>query len=146
LVTAQATRVIAAAAAASLMTLGVGLGRRSPLLIGAAIGVFGVEYGTFVGLRAGDVDALAPAVGVAALIVAELALAAIEPGVERLERAAAVQAVVARGSVALTAAVLGAVVLAASGAVEPSVAAEVLGAAAAVVAVALVVGAAARVR
>ena len=134
------------AAALAVAAVAVGVAARRPLGIALGLACFGVAYGLFVGVERHEVDAIAPLLGAALFVVAEIAYGALDPPVARVERAVLIRALAWRVTVVALATVIGAAVLAATGGVAAGAAIEAAGAAAAVVAVALVVGAAARVR
>jgi hypothetical protein len=124
----------------------VALAGRWPSLIGWALAIFGAEYAVFLMLRGGSVDSRAPFVAAGLVLVGELSFAAAGRSSGRAERAVVVRSALAVAGAAAGAAIVGGVVLVASGSVGSGVAFEAIGVVAATVAVAAVLRIAARTR
>jgi hypothetical protein len=132
---------IAATGGAAVAFFLLGLAFRWPGGVAFAIAVAGAEYGVFLGFRGGSVDSRAPLVAAALFLAAEVGFRVLDPSSTAAERE-----VVARGAFWLVGgivgtAVLGSLLLVAAGGATAGLWLEAIGIAAAVAALAVVVGA-----
>lgn len=128
------------------LLLALGLVGRWPLVLVWGLAAFGAEYALFLRLRGGSVDARAPYVAAALLLVTELAFLSIGRGQGSAERGLVARTVVATTAAVGGAALVGGLLLVASGSASAGLAVEGAGVAAAVLAVAFLVRVAARPR
>jgi hypothetical protein len=128
------------------MFLALGLALARPFVVGWGLALFAAEYALFLSLRGGAVDATSLSIAAALLIVAELAFASIDAGFAGTDRGLALRAVGSLAFAVVATALIGGVVLVASTITNGGLAVEGIGAAAAVIAVALVARAGAHSR
>jgi hypothetical protein len=129
--------VVAGVGIAGWLLLVLGLVRWS-VLLGWGLAGFGAEYAVFLRLRGGSVDARAPAVAAALLLVAELSYLSVT-GVAGADRALKARMVGAAAAAVAGVALLADLVLVVSGSANGSLPVEAGGVLAAVLSVAFVV-------
>ena len=126
------------------MAFAFAVSRVTPIAL--ALATFGAEYAVFLRLRGGSVDSRAPFVAAGLIVVAELAFHVVSGRGGRAQGGVVVRSLVLRVAAAGCAAIVGGVVLVASGSVRSGLALEALAVFAAVFAVGLVIRIASRTR
>jgi hypothetical protein len=140
----RVTGIVAALGGLAVLLLALAVTGRWPAMAAWAVAVGGAEYAVFLATREPIVDRWAPLVAGALFVAAELGFRAVEPSAPAVERAAVLRSILWLATGFAGTAAFGAVILAAAGGARAGIGLEVLGAAAAVAALALVVGVVAR--
>ncbi len=137
-------QVVAGVGAAGWVAAAIAVAGRLPSVLPLGLAGVGAGYAVFVGLRTGTADSRAPFVGAAFFAAAELAFWSIEVRAGRSERVVVIRRLVLVTVGALGAALLGALLLVLAAGTSGGVGLEAIGVLAAVLALALVAGLAAR--